>query len=102
GADNQAVAGLEARVGRGSVEEDDLLSQQGVLGHERGARAERVAERGENGFCDFTKHRARVPCRLLPSWFLAARAQTRSPPFPGPRGVFAAYRGVSAGEKSLG
>jgi hypothetical protein len=39
------------------------------------------------------KHPERVPCRLLPSWFLAARAQTRSPPFPGPLGVFAAYRG---------
>ena len=91
GADGEAVAGLEAGVGRGSVEEDDLLSQQGVLGHERGARAERVAERGEHGFCDFTKHSERVPCRLLPSWLLAARAQTRSPPFPGPLGVFAAH-----------
>jgi hypothetical protein len=39
-----------------------------------------------------SRHPERVPCRLLPSWLLAVRAQTRSPPFPGPLGVFAAHR----------
>jgi hypothetical protein len=61
GADGEAVAGLEARVGRGSIEQDHLLAEEGVLGQENATRAEQVAERGKKGFHGFTEHRARVP-----------------------------------------
>src|SRR5208283_3012140 len=61
GADGEAVAGLEARVGRGPIEQDHLLAEEGVLGQENATRAEQVAERGKKGFHGFTEHRARVP-----------------------------------------
>jgi hypothetical protein len=41
------VAGLEARVGRGPMEQDHLLAEQGVLGQESATRAEQVVERGK-------------------------------------------------------
>jgi len=47
GADGETVAGLEARVGRGPMEQEHWLAGEGVLGQESATRAEQVAERGK-------------------------------------------------------
>ena len=56
GGDGEAVAGFEVRTRRASLENDDLLPQQGVLGDQLGTVAGQVTQYGKTALDEFTKH----------------------------------------------
>jgi len=63
----QAVTGLEAGVGRRLLWKTmTCCSARCFSATSGGARAERVADRGEHGLVISRSHPERVPCRLLP------------------------------------
>ena len=80
GGDGPSVTQFESRARCASLKNQDLLSEQGVLGDKFSASAEGIAHQAEDGSEEFTKHR-QGPYRVD---FHAS--------FPGPDGIFAAHR----------
>ena len=65
-----------------------------VFSATRAARERTTSRSVASRACDFTKHPARVPCRLFPFWSHSARAGRNTQPCPRPYGIFAAERYV--------
>ncbi len=63
GGNRESVPTFQAWAGFASLQNDQLLTKQGVLGDQAGARAERVSERTKNRARHFEKHPARVAPR---------------------------------------